>query len=117
MGANVLIITGSVVTIGPDDTAMVLAEKNDSWPAKYARNLERGPPVYEYREIFDNAVLLTIREHRQFGHGRPELSAAHRIFPAGRDIIVYRTTGWVILVCPFCISGWTSAPICNFKTK
>ncbi|MCC7277898.1 MAG: type II toxin-antitoxin system RelE/ParE family toxin [Chromatiaceae bacterium] len=32
------------------------------------------------------------------GHCRPEFSAQHRIFPAGRHIIVYRVTTRAILV-------------------
>jgi toxin ParE1/3/4 len=45
--------------------------------------------AYAYRAVLDK-VLLTIRQHPQIGHGRPGLSAAHRIFPAGRHFIVYR---------------------------
>jgi toxin ParE1/3/4 len=44
--------------------------------------------VFEYRAVLDKA-LLTIRQNPGVGHRRPELSAAHRIFPAGRHIIVY----------------------------
>jgi toxin ParE1/3/4 len=45
--------------------------------------------TYAYRAILDNA-LLVIQQYPQIGHIQPELSAAHRIFPAGRHIIVYR---------------------------
>jgi len=50
-----------------------------------------------YRDILDKA-LLAIRDNPQIGHGRPELSVQHLIFPAGRHIIVYRVTPRAILV-------------------
>jgi len=50
-----------------------------------------------YRDILDKA-LLAIQDNPQIGHGRPELSARHLIFPAGRHIIVYRVTARAILV-------------------
>jgi toxin ParE1/3/4 len=71
-----------------DDFAEILQYTLETWGEAQA---------FEYRDILDSA-LLTIREHPQIGHGRPELSAAHRIFPAGRHIIVYRITEQVILV-------------------
>lgn len=52
---------------------------------------------YAYRAVLDKA-LLTIQRHPQIGHGRPELSAAHRIFPAGRHIIVYRASDAAVYV-------------------
>ncbi|WP_374090898.1 type II toxin-antitoxin system RelE/ParE family toxin [Methylomicrobium lacus] len=45
--------------------------------------------TYAYRAILDKA-LLAIQQYPQIGHVRPELSAAHRLFPASRHIIVYR---------------------------
>jgi toxin ParE1/3/4 len=42
-----------------------------------------------YRAVLDKA-LLAIRHNPRIGHVRPELSAAHRIFFAGRHLIVYR---------------------------
>lgn len=53
--------------------------------------------AYTYRDILDRA-LLTIQDNPQLGHGRPELSAQHRIFPAGKHIIVYRVAARAILV-------------------
>jgi len=53
--------------------------------------------AFEYRDLLDQA-LLTVREHPQIGHSRRELSAAHRIFPAGRHLIVYLVTERAILI-------------------
>jgi toxin ParE1/3/4 len=50
-----------------------------------------------YRDIIDKA-LLAIQDNPQIGHGRPELSAQHLIFPTGRHIIVYRVTTRAVLV-------------------
>ena len=44
---------------------------------------------YAYRAVLDKA-LLTIQQHPQIGHDCPELSTTHRIFPAGRHLIIYR---------------------------
>jgi toxin ParE1/3/4 len=71
-----------------DDFADILQYTIETWDEAQA---------FEYRDILDQA-LLTIREHPQIGHGRPELSAAHRIFPAGSHIIVFRVTERAILV-------------------
>lgn len=40
-----------------------------------------------YRSVLDKA-LLTIQGNPRIGHGRPELSAEHKIFPAGQHVIV-----------------------------
>jgi toxin ParE1/3/4 len=53
--------------------------------------------AYAYRDVLDKA-LLTIPDNPSIGHGRPELSAQHRIFPAGQHVIVYRVTTRAILV-------------------
>ncbi|MGB4334142.1 MAG: type II toxin-antitoxin system RelE/ParE family toxin [Chromatiaceae bacterium] len=53
--------------------------------------------AYGYRDVLDRA-LLTIQDNPGIGHGRPELSARHRLFPAGQHIIVYRATSQAILV-------------------
>lgn len=45
--------------------------------------------TYAYRDILDKA-LLAIQQYPQIGHVRSEFSPAHRLFPAGRHIIVYR---------------------------
>lgn len=45
--------------------------------------------MYAYRVILDQA-LSTLQQHPLIGHPRPELSPTHRVFPAGRHIIVYR---------------------------
>lgn len=71
-----------------DDFADILQYTLETWGEVQA---------FEYRDILDKA-LLTIQEHPQIGHGRPELSEAHRIFPAGRHIIVYRVTERAVLV-------------------
>jgi len=64
--------------------------------------------AYVYRDVLDRA-LLTIQDNPRIGHGRPELSAQHRIFPAGWHTIVYHvTTGqtW----CPeSCTGAWILA--------
>jgi toxin ParE1/3/4 len=71
-----------------DDFADILQYTIETWGEAQA---------FAYRDILDKA-LLTIQEHPQIGHGRPELSAAHRIFPAGSHIFVYRVTELAILV-------------------
>ncbi len=50
-----------------------------------------------YQSVIDKA-LLTIQQHPQIGHEYPELSAAHRIFPAGRHLIIYRVGDAAVLV-------------------
>lgn len=45
--------------------------------------------TYAYRAILDKA-LLAIQQYPQIGQCRPELSTAHRIFPAGQHLIIYR---------------------------
>lgn len=50
-----------------------------------------------YAAVLDKA-LLNLRTNPQIGHRRPELSAEHKIFPAGRHIIVYRVTDTAIYV-------------------
>jgi len=60
-------------------------------PRNASSRSHKKPWPTNNRDIFDK-VLLTIREHPQIGHGRAEISPAHRIFPAGRDIIIYRLT-------------------------
>lgn len=71
-----------------EDFADILQYTVETWGETHA---------FEYRDLLDKA-LATIREHPQIGHGRPELSPAHRIFPAGRHIVVYRVTERAILV-------------------
>ena len=53
--------------------------------------------MHAYGAVLDKA-LLTLKENPQIGHPRPELSAEHRTFPAGRHIIVYRVTDSAIYV-------------------
>jgi len=50
-----------------------------------------------YRSILDKA-LVTIQKNPRIGHSRPELSAEHQIFPAGRHIIIYRFSDTTIYV-------------------
>jgi len=45
--------------------------------------------VFAYRAVLDEA-LMTIQRNPHIGHKLPELSPAHRIFPAGRHLIIYR---------------------------
>ena len=52
-------------------------------------NSVRSMQFHAYRAVLDKA-LLTIQQHPQIGRGRPELSAAHLIFPAGQHLIIYR---------------------------
>ena len=52
---------------------------------------------YAYRAVLDKA-LLTIQQHPQIGHDRPELSAAHRVFPAGQHLIIYRASDAAVYV-------------------
>jgi len=52
---------------------------------------------HAYRAVLDKA-LLTIQQHPQIGHGRPELSAAHLIFPAGQHLIIYRASDAAVYV-------------------
>jgi len=53
--------------------------------------------AYAYRDVLDKA-LPTIQQHPQIGHGHPELSAAHWIFPAGRHLIIYRASAAAVYV-------------------
>ena len=71
-----------------DDFADIFQYSLESWGEEQA---------YPYRDILDKA-LLTIQDNPQIGHSRPELSAQHLIFPAGRHIIVYRVTTRALLV-------------------
>jgi toxin ParE1/3/4 len=50
-----------------------------------------------YRAILDKA-LLTVLGNPRIGTERPEISSAHRVFPAGSHIIVYRVSDSAILV-------------------
>jgi len=59
--------------------------------------------VLTYREILDNA-LQTLQQHPDIGRKLPELSSAHRIYPAGRHIIVYRVGERAIYVS--CTNVW-----------
>ncbi|BBA36812.1 plasmid stabilization system protein [Methylocaldum marinum] len=71
-----------------DDFADILQYSLETWGEAQA---------FAYRAVLHQAVP-TIPENPQIGHGRPELSPAHRIFPAGRHSIVYRITDLAILV-------------------
>lgn len=53
--------------------------------------------IYTYRTILDKA-LLAIQQYPQIGHDCPELSSAHRIFHAGRHLIIYRITNDAVWV-------------------
>jgi toxin ParE1/3/4 len=46
--------------------------------------------VLAYRAVLDEA-LRTIQRNPAIGQRVPELSPAHRLFPAGRHLIIYRT--------------------------
>ena len=50
-----------------------------------------------YRSILDKA-LMTLQENPRIGHRRPELSAEHRILPAGRHLVIYRFSDTAIYV-------------------
>ena len=63
-----------------DDFAHILQYTLETWGETQ---------VFLCRAVLDQA-LLTIQQNPNIGHNRPELSLAHRIFPAGRHIIVYR---------------------------
>lgn len=71
-----------------DDFADILQYTFETWGEEQA---------YAYRAVLDKA-LLTIRHHPQIGHGCPELSAAHRIFPTGRHLIIYRVSDAAVYV-------------------
>jgi toxin ParE1/3/4 len=45
-----------------------------------------------------NKALLAIQQYPQISHARPELSTAHRLFPAGRYIIVYQVRDNIVYV-------------------
>ena len=53
--------------------------------------------VFAYRTVLDKA-LLTLQQNPHIGQPRKELSPAHRIFPAGQHIIVYRATDQAVYV-------------------
>lgn len=71
-----------------DDFADILQYTLDTWGEVQ---------VLVYRAVLDKA-LLTIQQNPDIGYQRPELSAAHRIFPAGRHIIVYRADRQAVYV-------------------
>lgn len=71
-----------------DDFADILQYTLETWGEKQ---------VFVYRAVLDKA-LLTIQQNPDIGHKRPELSPAHRIFPAGRHIIVYRANDRAVYV-------------------
>ena len=50
-----------------------------------------------YRSILDRA-LVTLQENPRIGHRRPDLSAEHRILPAGHHLIIYRCSDTAIYV-------------------
>jgi toxin ParE1/3/4 len=53
--------------------------------------------MHAYGEVLDKA-LSTLQEYPWIGHPRPEISREHRIFPAGRHLIVYRVTEAAIYI-------------------
>jgi toxin ParE1/3/4 len=53
--------------------------------------------MFTYRAILDKA-LMAVLDNPQIGHACPELSAKHRIFSAGRHIIVYYATDKAVCV-------------------
>jgi toxin ParE1/3/4 len=71
-----------------DDFADILQYTLETWGEAQA---------YAYRAVLDQA-LRTIQHYPQIGHGRPELSASHRVFPAGRHLIVYRASDAAVYV-------------------
>lgn len=71
-----------------DDFADILQYTLETWGEKQ---------VFVYRAVLDKA-LLTIQQNPDISHKRPELSPAHRIFPAGRHIIVYRANDRAVYV-------------------
>ena len=64
---------------------------------QYALETWGEAQVFAYRAVLDKA-LLTIRQSPHIGQPRKELSPAHRIFPAGQHIIVYRATEQAVYV-------------------
>jgi len=76
----------------PSDVALILspqAEEGFTDILQYTLDTWGEVRTYAYRAILDKAFLV-IQQNPQIGHVRSELSAAHRLFPAGRHIIVYR---------------------------
>ncbi|MCX7108589.1 MAG: type II toxin-antitoxin system RelE/ParE family toxin [Proteobacteria bacterium] len=73
------------------------AEEDFADILQYTLEMWGEAQVYTYRAVLDKA-LLTIQQHPQIGHDCPELSAAHRIFPAGRHLIIYRVGDATVLV-------------------
>jgi len=71
-----------------DDFADILQYTMETWGEAQ---------LFAYRAVLDKA-LLTIQQNPDIGHQRPELSTAHRIFPAGRHIIVYRANDQAVYV-------------------
>lgn len=74
-----------------------LAEEDFSGILQYTLETWGEAQVFLYRAVLDKA-LLTIRQTPGVGHACQALSAQHRIFPAGRHIIVYRVTERSVLV-------------------
>lgn len=86
--------------MSPPDLPLILstqAEEDFADILQYTLETWGETQVYAYREVIDKA-LLTIQSHPQIGHCRTELSAEHRVFPAGQHVIVYRISDIAIYV-------------------
>jgi len=73
------------------------AEEDFADILQYTLEMWGEAQAYAYRAVIDKA-LLTIQQYPQIGHECPELSAAHRIFPAGRHLIIYRVGDAAVFV-------------------
>ena len=71
-----------------DDFADILQYTFESWGEAQ---------FYAYRTVINEALLM-LQTHPHIGRLRPELSAQHRLFPAGQHLIVYRISEKAVLV-------------------
>ena len=82
------------------DVSVILssqAEEDFADILQYTLEMWGEAQAYTYRAVIDKG-LLTIQQYPQIGHEYPELSEAHRLFPAGRHIIIYRVSDAAVFV-------------------
>ncbi|OAI06333.1 hypothetical protein A1353_08895 [Methylomonas methanica] len=83
-----------------DESSLILspqAENDFAEILQYTLETWGEKQLYVYRAVIDKA-LLTIQQNPQIGHRIIEFSQEHRLFPAGRHIIIYRIAVNAILV-------------------
>lgn len=78
--------------MSPPDTRLILsprAETDFTDILQYTLETWGEAQMLAYRAVIHQA-LLSIRDNPEIGPLREEISSAHRVFPAGQHIIIYR---------------------------